>query len=258
MRLVINDEYKDCKELVDFLENLETRFNQNGFDMHIARNSIRSFEISELGREVVVKRYKKPIAIQRVVYSFFRKSKAERAYRNAFKLLEMGFDTPKPIAFAEQKTVGIMSYCYFICEKSTDKSLEPLILEDKPLEMPMATSLAKFFIDLHNKGVLHNDLNGGNILYHQDADSNYRFSLIDNNRMKFTSKEIPLHERIENFCKFSSIDIYKQIAGCYAEILGIDAEKTKAEALDIREQFFIARGKRRAFWAKFKKKGKAE
>ncbi len=252
MKVVINDQYKDCKELVDFLENLDTRFNQKGTDMHIARNSIKSFWISDLGREVVVKKYKKPIAVQRVVYTFFRKTKAERAYLNGLKMIELSVDTPIPIAYAEQKSVGLIEYCYFICEKSTDDSLEPLILLDKPLDEQLAMSTARFFIDLHSKGIIHNDLNGGNILYHQNGDSDYHFSLIDNNRMEFTDRKLTNKERFGNFCKFSSETIYLQIVECYAETLGIDVEAAKEEALEARNKFFEARAKRRAFWAKFK------
>jgi len=258
MKVVINDEYKNCKELIGLLENLDTRFDQEGTPLHIARNAIKCFNIPGIDKEVVIKRYKKPIAVQRVVYSFFRKSKAERAFRNGMKLLELGIDNPTPIAYVEQTDCGLMDYCYFVCEKSTDPSLEPLILLDKPLDQDLATSLAQFFIELHSKGIIHNDLNGGNILYHKDVDASYHFSLIDNNRMAFRSSEIPVRERMTNFCKFSSETIFLQIAGCYAEILGIDVEKAKREARDARQKFFEARRDRRAFWAKFKKKEKAK
>ncbi|MEE1082387.1 MAG: lipopolysaccharide kinase InaA family protein [Paludibacteraceae bacterium] len=253
MKVVINDEYKNCKELVVFLESLDTRYRQKGRTLHLDRNAVRSFAISELGRDIVIKRYKKPLSVQRVVYSFFRKSKAERAYYNGLKLLELGIDTPTPIAYVEQKKAGLMEYCYFACEKTSYKSLEPLILLDKPLDDHLAMSLARFLIDLHTKGVLHNDLNGGNILYYQDGDTNYHFSLIDNNRMEFTDKDISFRDRMENICKFSSKAIFAQIVGCYAEILGMDIQLAIEEALDAREKFFEARAKRRAFWAKFKK-----
>ncbi|MBO7628179.1 MAG: hypothetical protein J6S93_11555, partial [Paludibacteraceae bacterium] len=96
----------------------------------------------------------------------------------------------------------------------------------------------------------------GNILYYQDGDTNYHFSLIDNNRMEFTDKDISFRDRMENICKFSSKDIFVQVVGCYAEILGMDIQLAIEEALDVREKFFEARAKRRAFWAKFKKDGK--
>ena len=140
MKVVINDEYKNCKELVVFLESLDTRYRQKGRTLHLDRNGVRSFAISELGRDIVIKRYKKPLSVQRVVYSFFRKSKAERAYYNGLKLLELGIDTPTPIAYVEQKKTGLMEYCYFACEKTSYKSLEPLILLDRPLDAILPTS----------------------------------------------------------------------------------------------------------------------
>lgn len=254
MKVVINDEYKNSKELVSFLENLDTRFSQGGNTLHLARNVVRSFYIGELNREIVIKRYKIPMFLQRVVYSFFRKSKAERAYLNAKRLIENGFETPYPIAYVEQKTCGIMGYSYFVSEKTTHDSIQPTVLLERPLEPDLATSLAKFFVDLHAKGILHNDLNSGNILFYQDDDANYHFQLIDNNRMDFLKDDISFDKRMENICKFSNEEIFQQVVTCYAEMIGMTPKEAVDAAMLARQNWSDGRNKRKAFLAKFRKR----
>lgn len=54
------------------------------------------------GLEINVKRYRVPIFINRIAYTFFRKSKACRAYNNAFEVIKRGFETPESIAYIEE------------------------------------------------------------------------------------------------------------------------------------------------------------
>lgn len=252
MKVVINDKYRNCKELVAFLENLDSIFDSNGTPLHIARNAVKSFHIDELGREVVVKRYKVPMLIQRVIYSYFRKSKAERAYMNAVKLTEFGFETPYPIAYVEQKSFGLMGYSYFVSEKTEYESIQPTMLLERPLEPSLAESLTKFFVDLHTKGILHNDLNAGNILFYRDVEANYHFQLIDNNRMDFLKDEIPFDKRMENICKFSNEEIYQQVVACYADKIGMPSQLAIEKAMEARRKWADGRNRRKAFLAKFR------
>ena len=69
------------------------------------------------GRPVIVKRFKKPILIQRIIYGFFRKTKAQRAYLYAAVLRHRGFGTPHEIAYLEQRRRGLLSHCYFLAEE---------------------------------------------------------------------------------------------------------------------------------------------
>ena len=50
----------------------------------------------------------------RVAYSWFRKSKASRAYENAVRISQLGFDTPAPIAYLETYTNGLLHDTYFV------------------------------------------------------------------------------------------------------------------------------------------------
>ena len=63
------------------------------------RNTIKLFELE--GKTINVKSFKVPSFYNKVVYKFFRKSKARRSYEYANRLLKYGIGTPQPIAFAE-------------------------------------------------------------------------------------------------------------------------------------------------------------
>ena len=78
------------------------------------RNSIKVVEKD--GKKLNVKSFKRPNYINRYVYMSLRKSKAERSFKYAEKLIEMGIGTPKPIAFAEESINGALTKSFYISE----------------------------------------------------------------------------------------------------------------------------------------------
>ena len=77
------------------------------------RNSLRIFRIKDY--TVNIKSFKKPNLVNKVVYKFFRKSKAERSFKNALKLLEANIGTPYPMAFSEDNTKALFGNSYYAC-----------------------------------------------------------------------------------------------------------------------------------------------
>ena len=65
------------------------------------------------GSPFVVKRYKEPNWLNRVVYTWLRKSKARRAYEYALRLLDEGVETPAPVAYIEIKRGRLFSVGIF-------------------------------------------------------------------------------------------------------------------------------------------------
>src|SRR6478736_5146940 len=63
------------------------------------RNIIKLFELE--GKTINVKSFKVPNLINKIVYKYFRKSKARRSFEYATLLLENEIGTPKPIAYLE-------------------------------------------------------------------------------------------------------------------------------------------------------------
>ena len=76
MKLVLNPAYR---RLEKFMQQLPLAFPTLGECIYKARNELRQFSYE--GQNYVVKGYKVPIFINRIAYTFFRPSKAERAYK---------------------------------------------------------------------------------------------------------------------------------------------------------------------------------
>jgi len=124
----INPHYK--KEFKDFLLNIKEHFNSSEKSIHKARNEIKI--LSHANQEVVVKSFKVPHLLNRLVYSFFRESKAKKSYEYSMKIIEF---VPKPIGYIEFFKQGLLHESYFVSEHfDYDFTIrEPLL--DEPYSM---------------------------------------------------------------------------------------------------------------------------
>jgi hypothetical protein len=84
------------KEFEDFLVNIDSFFNQNKTTIHKARNELKIIPYN--GIETVVKSFKVPNIIRRIIYTFFKDSKAKKSYEYSLKI---GDFTPEPIGYIE-------------------------------------------------------------------------------------------------------------------------------------------------------------
>lgn len=178
MRIVVHPHYA---HVANFVQQLPTLFANEGELLYDKRNKIRRFYVN--GEPLIVKKFKRPHIIQRITYTFFKKSKAERAYLYAAKFREQGFETPHEIAFIEIKSNGLFTDSYFVSTECSDPPLMPL-LNQEAFDSQAATQLAHLLADLHQKGILHGDINLNNILYRIE-NGQYQFTLIDTNRSQF-------------------------------------------------------------------------
>lgn len=179
MKLVIEPTYRAH---ADFLSRLPETFAREGEVLYAGRNTVKRYR---LGAEtLVVKRFKRPNAIQRVVYTFFKPSKAERAYRYAAQMRALGIDTPHEAAYLELHHGGLLSDAYFVSAECCDPEIrDTLNAPDCP--EALIHSLAQFLVEVHRRGVMHGDLNLTNILFRPTENGGYHFTLIDTNRSHF-------------------------------------------------------------------------
>lgn len=220
MKIVINPKYNHLK---DFLENLPSTFAQSGEVVYNARNQIRKITVEEL--TIGVKSYGIPMFVNRIIYSFLRPSKAERAFVYATKLIEKGINTPDPVAYIEEKRGGLLSNSFFIYiyESEVTHIREEMLGHSGGKEFEKA--LASFIADMHNKGVLPLDMSPGNILWKYNSEGIPVFSLIDFNRMQFVDN-IPKESRYKSFRRISEdIDIISHLAQQYALICNLDEKE---------------------------------
>ncbi len=107
----ISEKYKFLSEEIN---NLSEIFERDGRTIKKSRNVIKELEWQ--GISVCIKSFKRPTIANQFIYTYFRMGKAKRSFSYANRLLDMGINTPEPIAYVEQfNRLGWLSASYYIC-----------------------------------------------------------------------------------------------------------------------------------------------
>jgi len=150
------------------------------------RNVVERVRIEDY--PLVIKRYKRPTIANCFIYTFLRKSKAQRSYEHAQRLLEAGIETARPVAYIEIRHKGLFHTGYFISEYLPYSNLIETYESQSPDEQQLLVEdFVRFTLRLHEAKILPLDYNPGNILVHHEQDG-YHFALVDINRMQFGRK----------------------------------------------------------------------
>lgn len=257
----INAAYKNDKEICRFIDDIQASFEEKGKVIFRERNIVKQFEASQSNSggldEFIVKKYKCPNFLQRIIYSFFRKSKAQKAYWNAKELRTRGVSTPIEIAYAEVWTKGLFETGYFVSLSNFDTAIRGQLIEHQPFDVNLAKAFGVFVASLHERGILHHDLNSTNVLYNKDA-SGYHFSLIDINRMKFYPIGIlpKLEVCFDNLTRFcGDMQLFECVAQAYISARKLDSPNELLKlAIDIKKKHDEQWRRRKAFLRKFKRR----
>ena len=207
-------------DIEDFILNIRENFKADAKVLYDQRNIIKLFEID--GNQYVVKSFKIPHLFNRIVYSFFRKSKAERSYINTKKLEYLNIGTPYPVAYIEFNSSFLIKESFYISKYfDFDYQMSDVLYDEKfDGRDSVFKQFAKFTYEIHNKGVFHSDYNHGNILFKNNKGV-CEFSLVDVNRMKF----IPLNDslRMKSICRLTkNLDTLRSIVKHYCTTSGKD------------------------------------
>jgi hypothetical protein len=193
VKIVLNPQFEHLRP---YVEGIPTQIETRGSVMESGRNLIKQDHVA--GVHLVIKSYRRIYFPNKVRYSFFYPSKAQRAYDYAQILIKNGFNTPAPIAYIEVTRNGLIQASYFICEY-TDLITLTSVVQGKVNPPPnLMVELARFTYSMHLKELYHIDYSVGNILYQESA-GRIDFALIDNNRMKFGP--VPFKEGIRNLVR---------------------------------------------------------
>ena len=241
-----------------FIESLPSRFNDPEAETLFAgRNTVHAFTIE--GERVVVKRFRTPSGINRLLYGHLRPSKARRAYENGFALEEHGIHTPAPIGWCEEYRGGFLRHSYLVTGYSEYHDLKLLTQEyPTPLSIDALRAFAAFVVELHEKGIAHGDFNNSNTQWLKDEEGNYHFELIDINRMEFRGRPLTRKECLHNLRRLTCpLAPYAYIMACYAEHRGWNLRYTQLDAAEGLLRFIRRRDRRKAlkrfFFGKKKK-----
>lgn len=210
MRIIINPSYKF---LEDFIYSLPANFEKSGKVIYEGRNILRQYTIKNV--DLVVKRFKQPHLINRIVYRFFRLSKANRSYHYGLELFRRGIATPEPIAFIEKRNFGLTDSYYISLNSPLKHTMREFWFDPEIGERKfILEAFGKFTARLHQKGVLHLDYSSGNILFDIE-NGNPVFSLVDINRIRFG--KVTEEEGYKSFARlWLPNEVYVIIAKCYA------------------------------------------
>ncbi|MDR1556239.1 MAG: lipopolysaccharide kinase InaA family protein [Tannerellaceae bacterium] len=235
MKIVINPAYR---HLEPFVRQLPRIFGKEGSLVYAGRNTIKVFE--EKGISVNVKSFRLPCFLNGIVYGFFRPSKARRSYEYGLKLRAENILTPTPIAYIEQKRFGLLRGSYYLsAHLEYDGMLRELRTGTLSGREDLLRAFARFTAEIHQHQIFHKDFSPGNILYLRDG-NDYRFYLVDINRMKFCP--VGMEKGCKNLQRlWGSEEMLRFLAREYARCRHMDA--ADCENLTLRHH--------RHFWKKY-------
>ena len=209
-------------QLLDaWIQQLPDYFTNHGETIFKSRNEVKVFQHGDL--LLNVKAFKVPNWINRVVYVYFRASKAQRSFKYAQKFLNLGVSTPEAIGFIECLSNGLLGKSFYVsihCQYdfTLREVMNYQVLErDKIIRQWIRFTYEK----LHLNGIFHLDYSPGNTLITK-TDEGYEFNIIDLNRMKF--RKISFVLGLKNFRQLDTdLQTIECIAKEYARLNGEDS-----------------------------------
>ena len=193
VKIVLNPQFEHLRQ---YIEGIPIKMDSRGDVMESGRNLIKQDRVN--GVHLVIKQYRRIYLPNKIRYSYFYPSKAQRAYDYGQILIENGFHTPSPIAYIEVRENTLIQSSYFVCEYTGLTTLTAVV-QGKVVPPPgLMVELARFTYRMHLKHLYHIDYSVGNILY-EVRDGRIDFALIDNNRMKFGP--VSFQEGIKNLVR---------------------------------------------------------
>lgn len=204
--------------LRDYIEDIPGTFHSIDTVLHAKRNTIKEDFVK--GTRLVIKSFGGIYLPNRIRYTYFYPSKAQRAFENARILLQKGFNTPRPIAYIEITRNGLIDQMYFVSEFTDFQPLNVINEISAEECLPLLLEIARHTFRLHQNKIYHIDYSSGNILF-RNNNNNYQLALIDNNRMNFG--DVTFEKGIRNFGRLDlPVEHLTWIAKEYSRLWNVD------------------------------------
>lgn len=166
-----------------YFRDIHLHFDGSGEIIHEARNVLKI--LSHEDRTYVVKSFKVPDFLRRLIYSSFRPSKANRSFHHSLRLASLGIGVAPPAAYVEHYSGGLLSHSFYISEQCRDVvQIRDVLARPEGANVEILQAFARFSHGLHQQGIRHLDYSGGNVLL-QKRGAQSGFLLVDVNRMQF-------------------------------------------------------------------------
>lgn len=214
---IINPKYESFRP---WIESIPQSFSSMGEVVYSARNEIR--RVSCDGTAFCIKRYHVPRGLNRLIYTFFRKPKAIRAYENAELLNKRGFSTPEQVAVILQG--GLLSWSYLVTVYSP---LNRRFYEFREHGIKgyeeLLNNLGVLAGEMNDKGLLHKDFSPGNILFDR-VDDKWKIEIVDINRLRFG--KVSMRRGCRNFARlWGDETLIEFVARAYAHQRKFDEDE---------------------------------
>ena len=233
MKIVIDSEWNQLADFIGMLPDMIRR--GEGETVYDERNRVVRF--SHDGQVLMVKRFKRVNFIQQIVYTFFRKTKAERAFLFAEEFRKRGVDTPQRVAYIEERRWGLFTVGYFVSSEAKGTETHLLLREVQDFSRELADAVVGQVVFMHSRGVLHGDLNLSNFLASDEPDG-YHFTMIDINRSHFCESWPSDEQCLKNMVRLTHRrDLYEYLLRGYARQRGWDEDATADQALRLLSSF---------------------
>ena len=225
--IVVNPSYKTTTKEIEQIIN-----QYDSITDYVAkgdRNSIKKVVLQNQ-QTATIKSFKIPNIVNKFVYRFFRESKAQRSYDYAKKLIDLGFLTPYPIAYVEEKTATQFLKSYYLCEMvESDLTYREMVHDiNWPNRTEILKQFTQFTYQLHEAGIEFLDHSPGNTLIKEVGENKYDFYLVDLNRMNFHD-EMDFETRMKNFSRLTPHqEMVEIMAKEYAKLI----QKPEKEVID--------------------------
>ena len=200
-KIVVNPTYqtteKEIKTIIDQFDSIQDYVAKGD------RNSIKKIKLSNQ-KIATIKSFKIPNIVNKYVYRFFRESKAQRSFDYAKKLIDLGFLTPFPIAYVENRTATQFLSSFYFCEMvEADLTYREMVHDiNWPNRTEILKQFTRFTFQLHEAGIEFLDHSPGNTLIKQIGENQYEFYLVDLNRMNF-HEVMDFDTRMKNFSRLT-------------------------------------------------------
>jgi len=172
-------------QLLDFILNFKSlgdMFNDGD------RNVIKTMTIG--GMLVNVKSFRTPNIINKIVYRFFRKSKAQRSFEYAQYLENHDFGTPKPLGYFENSSALTFRDSYYASEHlKADLTYRELTTNlNYPNHEDILRAFTRFSFKLHQNGVPYPCSSLQNLHFH--CQQRHQFYHQSSKRLQFDNRTL--------------------------------------------------------------------
>ncbi len=174
----------EFRELEGWVSQLPPNFVATGKTIFKSRNEVKVFTVGEY--QLNVKAFKIPNLVNRIVYVYFRGSKAARSYRYARKFFTLGISTPTAVGFVECLENGLLKQSFYISVHFKYEFTLREVLNYKVADHDaiLAQWVRFTYEKLHLNKIFHLDYSPGNTLICR-KDNGFDFQIVDLNRMSF-------------------------------------------------------------------------